>query len=72
VIVAPMTRNLRLAAAPGNVSCGSRQTGLPSRSVVNVSQLTVLDRVRLVERAGVLSGALLKQVEDGMRLVLGM
>jgi len=72
VIVAPMTRNLRLAAAPGHVSCGSRQTGLPSRSVVNVSQLTVLDRVRLVERAGVLSGALLKQVEDGMRLVLGM
>jgi mRNA interferase MazF len=72
VIVMPMTKNLRLAAAPGNVACGARQTGLRSRSVVNVSQLTVLDRARLIERAGALPGALLKQVEEGIRLVLGM
>ena len=72
VIVIPMTRNLRLAAAPGNVACGKRQTGLPSRSVANVSQLTVVNRSRLVEKVGALSGTLLKQVEAGILLVLGM
>lgn len=72
VIVVPMTKNLRLAAAPGNVACGTRQTGLRSRSVANVSQLTVLDRVRLVDKAGALPGTLLRQVEEGIRLVLGM
>ena len=72
VIVIPMTRNLRLAAAPGNVACGKRQTGLPSRSVANVSQLAVVNRSRLVEKVGALSGTLLKQVEAGILLVLGM
>ena len=72
VIVVPLTKNLRLAAAPGNVACGARRTGLRKRSVANVSQLTVLDRTRLVEKAGALPGTLLKQVEEGIRLVLGM
>jgi len=67
-----MTKNLRLAAAPGNVSCGKRQTGLPSRSVANVSQLTVVNRSRLVEKVGTVPGTLLKQVEEGLQLVLGM
>ena len=72
VMVVPLTKNLRLAAAPGNVACGARRTGLRKRSVANVSQLTVLDRTRLVEKAGALPGTLLKQVEEGIRLVLGM
>lgn len=72
VIVVPMTKNLRLAAAPGNVSCGKRQTGLPSRSVANVSQLAVVNRSRLVEKAGAVPGTLLRQVEEGIQLVLGM
>jgi mRNA-degrading endonuclease toxin of MazEF toxin-antitoxin module len=50
--------------------CRRRDTGLPKPSVVNVSQLTVADRRRLIEKAGTLPGRLLKQVEDGLRLVL--
>jgi mRNA interferase MazF len=72
VILVPMTRTLDLAAAPGNVLCPPRDTGLPKAAVVNVSQLTVADRKRLVERAGTLPGRLLRQVEDGLRLVLGL
>ena len=72
VIVVPLTKNLQLAAAPGNVACGARQTGLPSRSVANVSQVTVLDRSRLVKKAGALPGKLMERVEEGMRLVLGL
>jgi mRNA interferase MazF len=46
VVVAVVTSNLRLASAPGNVRCGSRATGLPRDSVVNISQiLTVCYRL---------------------------
>jgi mRNA interferase MazF len=70
VLLIPLTRTLALASAPGNVLCRPRDTGLPKPSVVNVSQLTVADRRRLIEKAGALPGRLLKQVEDGLRLVL--
>lgn len=72
VIIIPMTRNLALAGAPGNVSCNKRQTGLPSRSVANVSQLTVVNRARLLEKVGAVPGTLLRQIEEGLQLVLGM
>jgi mRNA-degrading endonuclease toxin of MazEF toxin-antitoxin module len=54
------------------VPCGARQTGLRARSVANVSQLTVLNRTRLVEKVGAVPALLLRQVEEGIRLVLGM
>jgi mRNA interferase MazF len=70
LLLIPLTRTLALASAPGNVLCRPRDTGLPKASVVNISQLTVADRKRLVEKAGVLPARLLKQVEDGLRLIL--
>ena len=72
VIVVPLTKSLRLAGAPGNVACAARQTGLRVRSVANVSQLTVLNRSRLIEKVRAVPGLLLHQVEEGIRLVLGM
>ena len=70
VIVAAITTNLRLAAAPGNVLLRKRKTALPRDAVINVSQLLTLDRAFLTEKAGRLSDKELAQVEDGMRLVL--
>jgi mRNA interferase MazF len=72
VIVVPLTSNLRLAAAPGNVLCRGRDTRLRRSSVANVSQLTVIDRRRLTERVGSISDRLLRQVEEGVRLVLAL
>jgi len=72
VIVVPLTKNLRLAAAPGNVTLGARQTGLRMRSVANVSQLAVLDRGRFLEKVSAIPGAALQQVEAGLCLVLGL
>jgi len=72
VIVVPLSRNMALAAAPGNVVCRPRNTGLPKASVANVSQLTVADRRRLVEKLGAMPDALLKQIEEGVRLVLDL
>lgn len=65
-----LTTNLRLADAPGNVLIPSRQTGLPRDSVANVSQVVTINKSFLRERIGPLPGALLRRIEDGLRLVL--
>jgi mRNA interferase MazF len=72
VVVAAITSNLRLAAAPGNVRCRPQDTGLGKPSVVNVSQLATIDKQDLQGRVGRISGTLFGRVEDGVRLVLGL
>jgi mRNA interferase MazF len=72
VLLVPLTRTLEWGGAPGNVSCRARDTGLKHRSVANVSQLTVSDRRRLQERAGRLPGAVMRKLDDGLKLVLGL
>ena len=67
-----ITSNLKLSAAPGNVSLPRRGSGLPRQSVINVSQIVTSDRRFLTERAGRASDAVLRQVEDGLRLVLSL
>jgi mRNA interferase MazF len=72
VVVASLTTNLALAAAPGNVTCRPRGTGLRQPSVINVSQLSTLDRKFLLERIGALPARTMGEVEEGLRLVLGL
>jgi mRNA-degrading endonuclease toxin of MazEF toxin-antitoxin module len=72
VLLVPLTRTREWAGAPGNVLCRPKDTGLKHLSVANVSQLTVSDRRRLREKAGAVSGPAMKQIEDGLRLVLGL
>lgn len=72
VIVAAVTSNLRLADAPGNVALPAQGTGLTKRSVVNVSQLVVVDRQILDGRIGLVPSAALPAVDAGLRLVLGL
>jgi mRNA interferase MazF len=72
VIVVAITSNLELAAAPGNVLCRRRDTGLSKTSVVNVSQVATIDKRALVARVGALAAPKLARVEEGVRLVLGV
>ena len=72
VVVVPFSTNAALAKAPGNVLCRPRQTGLERPCVANVSQISVIDRTRLAEKAGVLARPLLAQVEEGVRRVLAL
>jgi mRNA interferase MazF len=72
VIAAVITSNLRLAGAPGNVQIPVRGTGLSKPSVVNVSQIITVDRTFLTERVGRLNSELLREVENGLRLVLSL
>jgi mRNA interferase MazF len=70
VIVAVVTSNTSLAAMPGNVFLPATTTGLPRDSVVNVTQLYTLNKTDLTDRAGMLIGDLLKEVDGGLRQVL--
>jgi mRNA interferase MazF len=71
-VVAAVTSNLRLADMPGNVRLRKGEAGLPRPSVVNVSQLRTIDRVRLTERVGVVGDTRLIEVLRGVSLVLGL
>ena len=70
VIVAALTANVRLQGMPGNVLLPKGLAGLPRASVINVSQLFTLDRRRLTAQTGSLTAAKLRELDDGLRLVL--
>jgi len=72
VIVVIVTKNIRLADAPGNVFLPRKQTGLPHESVANVSQIFTIDKSYLKEKVSALPIALLRRIEGGMRLVLSL
>jgi mRNA interferase MazF len=72
VIAAVVTSNITLAAAPGNVLLPKRSSGLSRESVVNVSQMVTLDKAFLTERVGRLPPAKLRELDEGLRLVLAL
>jgi mRNA interferase MazF len=72
VVVAVITSNLRLSAAPGNVEIGKRESGLGKNSVVNGSQILTLDRRLLTEQVRRLSEKKMVEIDQGLRAVLGL
>jgi mRNA interferase MazF len=72
VVVASMTSNLALALAPGNVPCRPKASGLRRPSVIDVSQLVSVSRDTLTERVSRLPEAVMRQVDDGLRLLLSL
>src|ERR1700739_4915574 len=66
VLVAVITSNMELAAAPGNIVLPARSSGLPRDSVANVSQVLTLDRSFLSEHAGALPPRLQSAVDQGL------
>jgi mRNA interferase MazF len=72
IVVIPLSSNLRLASAPGNVFVSTVESGLPRDSVINVSQPLTLDKLLLTEYIGRLPAQTLLAVEHGIRLVLNL
>lgn len=71
VVCVPLTSNLRLAQAPGNLLLPARASELSKDSVANVSQIVTIDRDLLTERAGRVSRSQLEAILDGIDIVLG-
>jgi mRNA interferase MazF len=70
VVVVAITSNLRYATLPGNVHLRKGEGNLPKPCVVNITQLHTLDRAYLQEKIGTLPQRTLRQVWEGVRLVL--
>jgi len=70
VVVCALTSNLRRAKAPGNVLLDKGEASLPKQSVVNVSQTFTVDKRDLGEKIGTLSHGRVRQILDGVHLVI--
>ena len=70
VVVCELTSVLRRANAPGNVLLVPGEGQLPEQSVVNVSRIVTLDKEILSNRIGWLDTERMREVLDGVRLVL--
>jgi mRNA interferase MazF len=71
-IAALITSSTRLAAMPGNVFVPAGSAGLQKDSVVNVTALVTLDKADLDEETGQMPTALMRDVDRGLRRVLGL
>jgi mRNA interferase MazF len=67
VVVCALTSNLQRATEPGNVLLDVGEANLPLQSVVVVSQISSVEKVRLGERIGSLSSARVEQILSGLR-----
>ena len=72
VVIAIITSNLRLAAAPGNMLLDSYESGLSRDSVLNLSQVLTVDKSFLTERVGALSARNIAVMDAGLKLVIGL
>jgi mRNA interferase MazF len=70
VVVCALTFNLRQAEAPGNVLLTPGEANLSKQSVVNVSQIFTVDKRQLEDKIGSLSMLRVREILEGIRLVL--
>jgi mRNA interferase MazF len=70
VVVCALTTNPRRADAPGNVVLKRGEAGLRKRSVVNISQIVTVDKSQLVEKIGSVSSKRIREILDGIELLL--
>jgi mRNA interferase MazF len=70
VVVCALSTNMKRALAPGNVELKAGEGGLPKASVVIVSQLFTVDKDQLEDQIGTLSAKRVRQILDGIDLVL--
>ena len=70
VVVCLITSNLKRANSPGNVLLGKKEGNLPKRSVVNVSQIYTVDKMELFDKIGTLSPKRVREILDGIQLLM--
>ncbi|HEX9439480.1 MAG TPA: type II toxin-antitoxin system PemK/MazF family toxin [Roseiflexaceae bacterium] len=70
VVVCALTSNLKRAAAPGNILLEPHEANLPKRSVVNISQIYTVDKTQLGEKIGTLAARRVREILEGVNLLL--
>jgi len=72
IIVIPLTTNLRYENAPGNILIEKEDSSLAKDSIAVVSQIYAIDKSRMIEKVKKLSESLIRDIENGILLVLGI
>jgi mRNA interferase MazF len=73
IIVAPITSTVRFPLNPVHVLLAAgRSTGLSVTSVAVFNQIRAVDRVRLIKRLGDVDAGTLEQVDEAIRISLGL
>lgn len=72
VIVVSITTNLNLADAPGNVYAEPKESGLPKSGVINISQISTIDKSRLIERVKMLPPRVMEEIDLGIKMIFSI
>jgi len=72
IAVASITSNLSLAEAPGNVLLEKEESGLRKDGVINISKISTIDKLRLIEKIGSITRLTEEKMNNGVELVLGL
>ncbi|MEK6713538.1 MAG: type II toxin-antitoxin system PemK/MazF family toxin [Nitrospirota bacterium] len=70
VVVCALTSNLMRAKVPGNVLLSKGEAYLKKASVVNISQVITVDKTDIIEHIGTLSFSRVKQIIEGIKLLI--
>jgi mRNA interferase MazF len=70
VVICALTTNLNRANSPGNILLLQGEGNLSKQSVVNVTQISTVDKKDLIEKIGAVSSGRLNEILDGIDLVL--
>jgi mRNA interferase MazF len=70
LVLCALTSNLLRSRLPGNILLDEGEGNLPKRSVVNVSQISTVDKEDLGEKIGTLSAERVQEILEGIYLML--
>lgn len=71
-IVAAITSNLKVAELPVGVVITPEESGLPHKSAVHLGQIYTIDKERLQNHAGTLSGRKMSEIDKAIAVSLGL
>lgn len=71
-LVVPLTTRLHLLGLPGTVRLDEALTGLSKPSVANVYDVQKVILEDFIERSGTVPSASMREIENGLRLVLDL
>jgi mRNA interferase MazF len=71
-VVIPISSNLLLADVPGNIYMEKKDLKLGKDSVILVSQISVIDKERLIEKVSKINRDTMEKIENNILFVLGI
>ncbi len=70
VVLCALTSNLKRAQAPGNVLLKKGEGNLKKDCVANITQMVTINKSDLVDKIGTLSPARIRQISDGVKILM--